>query len=112
MTSVAFYDHTIPDDAPCRCDNCGAAWRFEQLTVIQDFGQRVEPGNICPAGECPDGDCGALCYLVLSDKPRFRNHYKCPECSTTWADEWDAACDDDCPECGQRHITPYKSDDI
>ena len=43
--------------------------------------------------------------------PWFRNHYRCPNCSETWCDEWSAMCDDDCPKCGARHISPYKSDD-
>jgi hypothetical protein len=44
--------------------------------------------------------------------PRFRNHYRCPECDGTWTDEWTAMCDDDCPHCGTRHISPYKSEDV
>lgn len=43
--------------------------------------------------------------------PWFCNYYRCPNCSETWADEWSAMCDDDCPKCGARHISPYKSDD-
>lgn len=41
----------------------------------------------------------------------FINYYKCPQCEETWCDEWSAMCDDDCPKCGTRHISPYKSDD-
>jgi len=41
----------------------------------------------------------------------FINHYKCPQCGHTWCDEWSATCDNDCPNCGARHISPYKSDD-
>jgi predicted nucleic acid-binding Zn-ribbon protein len=41
----------------------------------------------------------------------FINYYRCPDCGETWCDEWSAQCDDDCPACGARHITPYKSDD-
>jgi hypothetical protein len=32
-------------------------------------------------------------------KPWFVIYYECP-CGCTWQDEWDCACDDDCPECG------------
>ncbi len=42
----------------------------------------------------------------------FRNHYRCARCSRTWTDEWTAMCDDDCPHCGARHMSPYKSEDI
>lgn len=44
--------------------------------------------------------------------PRFTNRYECPRCGYTWSDEWDCACDDDCGECGLRHISPVESEDI
>jgi hypothetical protein len=44
--------------------------------------------------------------------PRFRNFYQCPACERHWTDEWSAQCDDDCPRCGKRHISPYKSEDV
>jgi DNA-directed RNA polymerase subunit RPC12/RpoP len=42
----------------------------------------------------------------------FRNHYTCAECGSEWNDEWSAMCDDDCPECGARHMSPEESDDL
>ncbi len=42
----------------------------------------------------------------------FRNYYRCECCGHEWTDEWSCMCDDDCPECGARHMTPYKSDDL
>ena len=42
----------------------------------------------------------------------FRNHYICERCDETWEDEWSCMCDDDCPHCGARHMTPSKSDDL
>lgn len=50
-----------------RCDNCERIWTFEQLDNISDLADRVSPGCLVPAGECPDPDetCGgALCYPV------------------------------------------------
>jgi len=41
----------------------------------------------------------------------FRNYYRCARCSHEWTDEWSAMCDDDCPHCGARHMSPYKSED-
>jgi predicted nucleic acid-binding Zn-ribbon protein len=41
----------------------------------------------------------------------FRNFYQCERCGHEWADEWSATCDDDCPRCGARHMSPYKSED-
>lgn len=48
---------------------------------------------------------------VKDDDVNFINHYKCPECNYFWQDIWTAQCDDDCPQCGTRHISPYLSED-
>jgi hypothetical protein len=42
----------------------------------------------------------------------FCNYYICERCDSTWTDEWSCMCDDDCPHCGARHMTPFKSDDL
>jgi DNA-directed RNA polymerase subunit RPC12/RpoP len=42
----------------------------------------------------------------------FRNQYHCARCKHEWTDEWPAMCDDDCPECGARHMSPHRSEDI
>jgi len=42
----------------------------------------------------------------------FCNHYKCDRCGKTWDDEWSCMCDDDCPHCGARHMSPSDSDDL
>jgi DNA-directed RNA polymerase subunit RPC12/RpoP len=44
--------------------------------------------------------------------PLFRNFYKCADCGKKWTDDWPAMCDDDCPHCGARHMSPYKSREI
>jgi DNA-directed RNA polymerase subunit RPC12/RpoP len=46
------------------------------------------------------------------DEGRFLNYYRCEECSHEWADEWSCQSGDECPECGARDITPYKSEDL
>ena len=43
---------------------------------------------------------------------QFLNFYRCARCGHKWADVWTATCDDDCPKCGARHMSPYKSEDI
>src|SRR5205085_4372420 len=42
----------------------------------------------------------------------FVNHYECERCGGTWRDEWSCMCDDDCPHCGARHMTPDESEDL
>ena len=42
----------------------------------------------------------------------FRNYYRCANCGGEWSDVWSAQCDDDCPHCGARHMSPYESEDV
>lgn len=42
----------------------------------------------------------------------FRNHYECDCCNAEWTDDWSSKCDDDCPLCGARHMSPHDSDDL
>jgi hypothetical protein len=42
----------------------------------------------------------------------FLNYYLCERCDTPWTDAWSCMCDDDCPRCGARHMSPFKSDDL
>ncbi len=42
----------------------------------------------------------------------YLNHYKCARCGRDWQDEWSCMCDDDCPHCGARHMSPMDSDDL
>jgi hypothetical protein len=44
--------------------------------------------------------------------PWFLNFYKCDRCRRRWTDEWSCMCDDECPHCGQRDLTPYNSGDL
>jgi LmbE family N-acetylglucosaminyl deacetylase len=42
----------------------------------------------------------------------FLNYYTCDRCGSTWTDEWSCTCDDDCPHCGARHMSPEESDEL
>ena len=35
--------------------------------------------------------------------------YHCPRCDFQWSSEEDSACDDDCPNCGLRHLEPLRA---
>jgi len=39
------------------------------------------------------------------------NFYHCPECEHEWDDRWMATCDNSCPRCGMRNVSPYNSID-
>lgn len=53
----------------CQCNNC--AWHGSRcdLGEINDFWGRVNPGELMPAGECPD--CGSLVDLPEADMPDY-----------------------------------------
>jgi predicted nucleic acid-binding Zn-ribbon protein len=42
----------------------------------------------------------------------FLNFYRCARCRKVWTDEWSCMCDDECPYCGFRDMTPFKSEDL
>ncbi|MHB1109189.1 MAG: hypothetical protein ACYCZU_02545 [Devosia sp.] len=42
----------------------------------------------------------------------YLNHYECDSCGGRWDDEWSCCCDDECPHCGARNMSPYDSDDL
>jgi hypothetical protein len=42
----------------------------------------------------------------------YRNYYICERCDSKWTDEWSCMCDDDCRQCGARHMSPYNCDDL
>ena len=57
----------------CRCQNCNWTGVIGLVNPIEDFFvfERVAPGEICPAGDCPE--CGAVAHI---DPPRY---YAVPE---------------------------------
>lgn len=64
---------SVNDNRPVRCDGCGWEGREDDLDEIVDFHARVMPGEIVPAGQCPnpvmdskDGeyDCGCLVHYT------------------------------------------------
>lgn len=42
----------------------------------------------------------------------YCNEYRCPRCNCTWYDEWSCMCDDECPNCGCRHIGPIDAENL
>ena len=42
----------------------------------------------------------------------FLNFYKCDECHRRWTDDWSCMCDDQCPHCHARDMTPYRAEDL
>jgi rubrerythrin len=46
------------------------------------------------------------------EKIRFRNFYKCYKCGNEWVDEDSCIPDDDCPQCGARHVSCHLTEDI
>lgn len=49
------------------------------------------------------------------DQPiNFLNYYRCynEQCQHHWQDVYPAQPDDDCPKCGARHCSPYRSREV
>lgn len=48
------------------------------------------------------------------ERQQFRNFYRCynDACRHEWQDIWPAQPDDDCPKCGTRHCSPYRSEEV
>jgi len=78
-----------------KCDNCEAQWSEHGLVLavstgtiklfpdIPKLSERLEPGGIVPAFECPD--CGALAYPVTVEEvdPYVANAgTRCPFCDS------------------------------
>ena len=89
------------------CYPCDHDWEIESSAVSD--------------AECPK--CGRHCHPMYSDdlnegpgtsgsKSLFLNYYRCFRCEHEWTDEWSATCDDECPKCGTRDCSPYRSEDL
>jgi len=101
---------------------------YEALEILQKVGAAPKKGDKCPS--CKKGVLTAkgdalICERCMttwnakasvSGRPdveaKFLNRYMCPKCGHLWCDVWDSTCDDDCPNCGERHISPYESEDV
>jgi Zn-finger nucleic acid-binding protein len=53
-----------------------------------------------------------VCYLGMAHMAWFLNFYKCTRCKRVWTDQWSCMCDDDCPHCGARYMSPYDSEEL
>ena len=42
----------------------------------------------------------------------FCNYYECERCGHCWRGKWSCMCDDDCPSCDARHMSPHNSEDL
>lgn len=58
------------------------------------------------------GDLSRLSAAASGGQTVFRNEYVCPGCDTQWAGDWSATCNDDCPVCGRRDVSPVASNDV
>jgi hypothetical protein len=51
-----------PVEGKAKCDNCSTIWNEDELNTIHHQSERTSPGETMPSGECPNEDCGALCF--------------------------------------------------
>jgi len=50
------------DHLPVKCDDCDWTGTAGQTDMVSDIQERLTPGGVVPAGQCPE--CGALAYLI------------------------------------------------
>jgi len=97
----------LMDDPITAIDSLLSHMTEEQIKgFITAWGGDEEPDQSGPPGEDNDPEV----VLDEDEGTSMINHYCCPECDHEWADEWSCAADDDCVNCGARHITPYFSE--
>ncbi len=78
------------------CKTCGETMIGDGYTVVYHCPDAVDVSDVEP-------DANPVhCTLFL-------NHYTCVLCGTSWEDQWNCQCDDDCPRCGTT-MTPHKSE--
>lgn len=65
MTAIGY---SVPDNTPCRCDDCGKVTPIVELESVSDIGERLDAGGIVPAGEC---ECGSLAYICEENAPKW-----------------------------------------
>jgi hypothetical protein len=62
----------IETEYRCHCANCDWQGSWAETRDVRDFWQRIAPGEVVPAGECPH--CGALAHpLPQPEPPSFRS---------------------------------------
>jgi hypothetical protein len=85
--------------------HCRACYGDGWSPMVAAWAQVTDPPHYQQEATDDDGadDDGAGMFL---------NYYHCDRCGHDWTDAWPAMCDDDCPACGARHWSPYKSEDI
>jgi hypothetical protein len=54
-----------------KCENCSWRGDLADTNEIDDFWERVNAGEIMPAGQCPE--CGALCHNVGFQESNWDN---------------------------------------
>jgi hypothetical protein len=64
--AIAKYLDTVAVESgfEARCQNCESLYKLDDLEDIRRYHERVGPGEVAPAGQCPAADCGALCHMI------------------------------------------------
>jgi len=83
-------------------DEYGGEPKVGEFLVLDAEPASPHGGDPCGQADDPDDEV----------EIKWHNFYRCPDCGEEWEDCWDSQCDDDCPHCGCRHISPYRSEEI
>jgi Dam-replacing family len=96
------------------CPNCGSPKinPFPNNSPVADFFCEIAAiwnSSLADTTVC-DLKANARCEELAM--AWYRNFYECARCGLKWQDEWSCMCDDDCPHCDARHMSPYDSRDL
>lgn len=108
--AVRYLDGVLDDITPSSADERDLARQRhcnDEINVDED-------ALVSRCGEPEDGLWVQAWVWIPGSEPKpepeygkgVLNEYTCPACGTEWESEWDCACDDDCPSCGLRAISP------
>lgn len=85
----------------------GREWDGEFFDTVEEFIEEEFKQSDSPSMSEPDPTDPD--HQDEEEETEYENHYECYRCAYTWTDVWTAMCDDDCPECGARHVSPHDS---
>jgi len=66
-----------------KCDNCGWIGDYDEAKPAEKLSMRIDIGGTYTDVECPDEDCGALCYPV----EEVTEIWVCPDCGSEDVEE-------------------------
>lgn len=89
-----------------RCDHTGELSDYDAVEVANELFDQLEQAATLLGRQAwarpRDHGGDPICW----------RNYCCRQCSHEWTDDYSCQVEDDCPDCGHRHMSPVRSVDI